>query len=129
MSAGISLLLVEDEPLLRLAIEENLASGGFEVVIAASGQEAVDLLERPDDNTVGLVTDIRLGAGITGWEVARRAREINPAIVVVYITGDSAMDWPVEGVPGSVMLQKPFADAQLLTAVATLLNEQQRTLS
>ena len=37
------------------------------------------------------------------------------------MTGDSAADWSAEGVPNSVMLQKPFAEAQLLTAMGTLL--------
>ena len=59
----------------------------------------------------GLATDIRLGAGPTGWEVAHHARKKYPDIAVVYTTGDGAADWFAEGVPNSVMLQKPFAEA------------------
>jgi hypothetical protein len=40
---------------------------------------------------------------------------------VVYISGDSVDAWTAEGVPNSLILQKPFADAQLLSAVTTLL--------
>jgi len=57
-----------------------------------------------------------------GWEVARQAREINPQFPVVYMSGASAADWPAKGVPNSMMLEKPFAPAQLVTAVAQLLN-------
>ena len=58
-----------------------------------------------------------------GWKIACEARELFPEIVVVYASGDSASDWSAMGVPDSIMLQKPFAEAQLITAVSTLLNE------
>jgi hypothetical protein len=41
---------------------------------------------------------------------------------VIYMTGDSAAQWSANGVPNSVLLRKPFVDAQLTTALATLLN-------
>ncbi len=59
---------------------------------------------------------------MNGWEVARHAREINPNFPVVYMTGASADEWPSRGVPNSVLLTKPFAPAQLVTALAQLLN-------
>ena len=77
----------------------------------------------PDGKYRALVTDINLGKnGMTGWDVARRAREINPSFPVVYMSGDSAEDWASMGVPESIMLSKPFAPAQLVTAVSQLLN-------
>jgi CheY-like chemotaxis protein len=57
-----------------------------------------------------------------GWEVARQAREIDPDFPIVYMSGASAEDWPAKGVPDSIMLAKPFAPAQLVTAIAHLLN-------
>lgn len=59
---------------------------------------------------------------MSGWEFAQRAREINPEFPVVYISGASGGDWASKGVPNSIMLQKPFAPAQLITAVSQLLN-------
>lgn len=41
---------------------------------------------------------------------------------VVYMSGDSAEDWSSKGVPNSIMLSKPFAPAQLVTAISNLLN-------
>jgi DNA-binding response OmpR family regulator len=58
-----------------------------------------------------------------GWELTRLAREINPELPVVYMTSASADEWPANGVPNSILLQKPFAMAQLLTAVSQLLNK------
>ena len=70
-----------------------------------------------------LATDINLGSDkLTGWDVARRAREIEPELPIVYMTGDGASDWASQGVPNSILLTKPFAPAQLLTAVSQLLN-------
>jgi CheY-like chemotaxis protein len=68
------------------------------------------------------VTDISLGAKGTGWEVARRARELNPNLAVVYMSGDSAAEWHAQGVPQSVMVPKPFAPTQVVVAVASLAN-------
>ena len=124
MTSPVLLLVVEDEPAIQMLIEAVLEDAGFEVRTAGFGQEAVDIL---DDNTVqpvGLITDVRLGAGIKGWDVARHARERHPEIAVVYVTGDSAADWAAYGVPRSLLLPKPFANAQLVTAMTTLLNEQ-----
>ena len=71
----------------------------------------------------GLITDIRLGTGPSGWDVARHARRHFPHLAVLYVTGDSMGDWAAEGVPNSIILQKPYAEAQLMTAIANLLNE------
>ncbi len=56
-----------------------------------------------------------------GWEVAKHAREIDPEFPVIYMTGAGADKWPSRGVPNSILLEKPFAPAQLITAVSQLL--------
>lgn len=126
MTDLLTLLVAEDEALIRCATEQTLESGGFNVVAAPSGEEALQLLINSDAQFAGLITDIRLGDGIDGWALARRARELVPDICVVYVTGDSAEDWPAKGVPGSMVVQKPVADALLLTGISTLLNERGR---
>lgn len=123
MSDAPLLLLVEDEVFIALPIEETLQQAGFEVIVTTNGKQAMATLEARAAEFQALVTDIRLPGAFTGWQIARRARELNSAIAVVYASGDSAADWSAEGVPNSVMLQKPFANAQLVTAVTTLLNQ------
>ena len=114
------ILVVEDEPLVRLTIVDALEEGGYTILEAADGAAAIEHIGR-SDQLRGLVTDIRLGTGPNGWEVARRAREKFDCIAVVYVSGDSAAEWPANGVPQSLVLQKPFASAELVTAVANLL--------
>ena len=116
------LLLVEDEQALQSLLETALADEGFEVVIAGSGAKAIAELESHGADFKALITDIRLGSGPDGWEVGHRARQIVPGIPVVYMSGDSIHEWSAEGVPESIMLQKPFALAQLIAAVTSLMN-------
>jgi multidrug efflux pump subunit AcrA (membrane-fusion protein) len=65
---------------------------------------------------------------LTGWDVARHAREIDAGFPVVYITGANADDWASKGVPNSILLSKPLAQEQLLTAVSQLLNADSQTV-
>ncbi len=116
------ILVIEDEEGIQSLVEDALEEGGFEPAIAASGEEAVTLLKGRINNYRALVTDISLRGRIDGWEVARQAREIDPQFPVVYMSGASADDWASKGVPNSIMLSKPFAPAQLVTAVSNLLN-------
>jgi DNA-binding response OmpR family regulator len=115
------ILLVEDEAATAILLEDALAAGGYEVRVAASGEEALAILEEVEAEISGLVTDIRLGEGPNGWELARTARELHAGLPVVYVSGDSAPDHTSQGVPGSVMVQKPFATAQIITAISALL--------
>jgi len=117
------ILVVEDDDAVQSIVEDALKEGGFEPAIAASGEEAVTLLTGSKSKFRALVTDVNLGRDrMNGWEVAKRAREIDPEFPVVYMTGDSADDWGSQGVPNSILLTKPFAPAQLVTAVSQLLN-------
>ena len=116
------ILVIEDDDEIQGLIEDTLSDGGFEPAIAASGEEAVTLLKGRTTNYRALVTDIGLRGKMNGWEVAQQAREIDPEFPVVYMSGAHASDWASKGVPNSIMLEKPFAPAQLVTAVANLLN-------
>jgi DNA-binding response OmpR family regulator len=117
------ILVVEDDHLVQSVVEESLTDGGFETVIASSGENAVQLLDESEGKYRALVTDINLEPDkLDGWDVARHAREIDPNFPVVYMTGKDVADWASKGVPNSIMLAKPFAPAQLVTAVSHLLN-------
>jgi DNA-binding response OmpR family regulator len=69
-----------------------------------------------------LVTDVGLKGRLSGWEVAAKIRETDPGFPVIYMSGAHADEWASRGVPNSIMLAKPFAPAQIVTAVAQLLN-------
>jgi DNA-binding response OmpR family regulator len=120
---SLKVLVADDEALVGLMVEDALTDAGFAVELVGSSGDAIAALDAAKGAFVALVTDIRLGRGPTGWDVARHAREADSAFPVVYVSGDSAHEHGVLGVPDSIMLQKPFAPGQIVTAVTTLLNE------
>jgi DNA-binding response OmpR family regulator len=114
-------LVIEDDKDLQAMLEDGLRDGEFEPAIAASGEEAVTLLKAFRSKYSALVTDISLLGRMDGWRVARAAREIDPVFPIIYITGGAGNEWDLKGVPGSILLTKPFTPTQLVDAVAKLL--------
>jgi DNA-binding response OmpR family regulator len=121
-NSTLIILVVEDEPLIRDRVQEALFDGGFKTEMASSGEAAITLLGDNKGKYRALITDIHLGGKSMGWDVARRARELDQEIPVVYMTGAGADKWRSHGVPESILLNKPFAPAQVVTAVSQLLN-------
>jgi len=118
---SVRVLIAEDDYPLQGVLEEALLEAGFKPEILSSAEQAATLLSSHIFDFRALVTDVNLDR-MSGWDLARRAREADPAFPVIYMTGASADDWAAQGVPGSILLQKPFVPAQLVTALAQLLN-------
>jgi DNA-binding response OmpR family regulator len=121
VSDAVTVLVVEDDQLIQVMVEEALSEGGFEAAIMASGEEAVALFKGASKYRA-VITDINLIGRLDGWEVARVAREADPSMPIIYMTGTHGEEWASKGVPNSILLTKPFAPAQLVTAVSQLLN-------
>ena len=115
------LLYVEDEVITQDLVETALREAGFDVLIASDGTEALRLLATPNSPLRGLITDINLGHGPDGWDVACEARGLIGGLPVVYVSGACADEWTSRGVPNSVMIAKPFAPAQIVVAISSLL--------
>lgn len=122
MRTSLLVVVVEDEPLILEMVQEALEEAGFEVLSATSSRSAEEKIGAADE-IVGLITDVRLGRGPDGWELARAVRTARPGLPVVYMTGDSAGEWSAHGVPRSLIVQKPFAVGQVVAALTGLLNE------
>ncbi|RXH12456.1 response regulator [Bradyrhizobium guangzhouense] len=116
------ILVIEDEEAIQVIVEDALAEGGFQFETVKTGEEAITLLKSSLRPYRAVVTDVNLLGRLDGWDIARAAREIDPHFPVVYMTGGAADKWPVLGVPNSILLQKPFAPAQVVAAVSQLLN-------
>lgn len=111
---GTTVLLVEDDQLIRSAVAEVLQDAGHAVVEAGSAEEAMAALHTAPVDV--LVTDINL-PGSSGLELARRAAELRPGVRVVFASGDLPVDMEASD-PAALLLAKPFGARDLLAAVA-----------
>ncbi len=116
-SARRTVLLVEDDEMIRANTAEMLQGSGFVVVDAASAEDAMTALQTvPID---ALVTDINL-PGVSGPDFARTARALRPGVGIVFASGDTAS---VEGDTDAIMLEKPYGLDALTAAVLASLGE------
>jgi DNA-binding response OmpR family regulator len=127
--SAVLILVVEDDAIAGDEVKRALEDAGFRVLLVQSGEKATSTFDENAGEVGGLVADVKLGGNVSGWDVARHAREVNQDLPVVYITGFSAEDWPSQGVPKSILVQKPFAPAQIITAISSLLNVSSTTLT
>lgn len=112
-----TILVVEDEPLLRLTVCEELEERGFNVLEAEDAEQAFRIMD--DNRGIDLLfTDIRLPGSHDGWDVALAARERFPDLPIVYTTG-YAPD-PERPVPLGEMLRKPYPLASLFDLLQRL---------
>lgn len=107
--------VVEDDFLVRDMIVNEFSDAGFEVIEAASAEDAFGLL--PQCERIDLLfTDIRL-PGQNGWQLAKVVRERFSAVPIIYASGYSDQ---VDPLPGSKFLQKPYRPSQVLQAASDL---------
>ena len=115
------ILVVEDDPAIRELVSETLRDQDFSVECAKTDLDAYKRI--PGLPTIeGLVLDINLGRGTTGYDIARFARQVIPDVAVVYVSGEMPpASFNAFGVPHSTFLEKPFTPDELLRAVNRLM--------
>ncbi len=110
---GRTILLVEDDDLIRTNTAEALQDAGFVVVHAVTAEEAMTALQTAQIDV--LVTDLNL-PGESGIELARRSRQLRPALSVVFATGDGGMAAEAADL-GAALLTKPYSAERLVAAI------------
>jgi len=117
-----TLLVVDDEEMVRRLAARMLVAQGFRVLVAGSGQEAVRLLRRGAHRIDGVVTDVAM-PGIGGRELGETIAQCWPQIRVLYMSGFAAGRMVTEGSldPTVPFIQKPFTSEQLGRKVRELL--------
>lgn len=81
-----TILLVDDEPLIRMLAAEQLEELGYEVIEAGDAASALKLLAMPRTFSL-LITDVGLPGGMNGRQLADAARQTRPSLEVLFITG------------------------------------------
>ena len=119
------MLVVEDEPLIRLFVCDVLEGAGLGVEEAGDADRALGLL-----SSLGaeghwsrvLVTDVNLGPGLDGVALAAQARRSIPGLRVLYVTGnpERVLQGRTAPLPDECVLGKPFQITELVEAVRRL---------
>jgi DNA-binding NtrC family response regulator len=122
MSGPTNILLVDDDERLRTAAGKVLAAGGYQVVSAASGREALEKLK--ETSVTLIVSDLRL-PDLDGIALLKQARELRPEIEVVMITGHASVEKAVEAMRLGAydFIEKPLDSSALLKTVAKALEK------
>jgi len=117
-SALPPILMVDDEPNMRSTVSELLMDDGYTVDVAESGEQAVEMLNEPDNEYFMMITDGRLG-GMSGYELLKKAKDGFPKMRVIMITAFATPKLAVEAIQNGAVdyLSKPFAPEELLHAV------------
>ena len=116
------ILVVEDEPLIRLIVVEELTESGFEVCQAETGDAAVGMNDAGRRNLSLLITDVHMPGKLDGFAVATLVRDRYPNAPIIFTTGrpDVARDF-VQLRRNEALLSKPFVPSELIAVVRQLL--------
>jgi CheY-like chemotaxis protein len=115
----MKVLVVEDDKLLRTVTVDSLQEEGFEVIEAATAEEALDRCRECIADA--LLTDIMLPGQLTGWDIAEHCRQADPHLPVIYVTGYSHPK--PRAVPGSCVFTKPVPLATIAETLRSLLEQ------
>jgi CheY-like chemotaxis protein len=116
---------VEDEDALREVARRIFARNGYDVITAASGPEAIEIVRTYQGDIHLLVTDVVMPQ-MLGKEVAERIRAIKPNIEVLFMSGYARRVLTSQGMldPNVALVEKPFTEAELTSMAAQVLNGQ-----
>jgi len=123
-ASSTRILVVDDEPAIRSFIADGLRASGYDVIVAASGRDALAAVYADTLSPALLLTDIEM-PGMNGIELAARLRADRPATRVVLMTAreaSAARAREREGLVEGVLL-KPFGLAELLETVLEAIGE------
>lgn len=118
-----AVIIVDDEPAIRMLAAEALADAGYEFLVAEDGRSALTLLGATPDAEL-LITDVGLPGGMNGRQLADAARVARPELKVLFITGyaESAVLKGGDLEPGMHLLTKPFELKTLAKRVSGILH-------
>jgi len=129
MTESVPVLVVEDEEVLLCFLKTALERGGVKVVGAASGKEALSLLEQ--GKFAGVVSDLRMPGGIGGAEIFDWVRLNKPELSsrFLFITGNVSDDYALEvrERTGALFIQKPFRIALLIEMIQKITFSSEQT--
>ena len=114
-----TILVVEDEILIRFILADSLRDIGFQVLEAGDGDEGLQILNSGQVIDL-IVTDVRMPGEVDGMELTRRSKSLAPGRPVIVC---SAHLYECEAFPADEFLAKPYSIAALAEAIARLIGD------
>jgi len=114
-----TVLLVEDEPIIRMMMVDSFEDHGFRVLEASSAKDALELLARRED-IAALFTDVEMPGRMDGYDLAKESRQSHPHIAVVIASG-RRMPGPGDLPPGGKFIPKPYLPENVVTTVCEMM--------
>jgi len=119
--AHTTILLAEDDPMIRNLVTQTLESQNYRVVMAEDGWEGIKVARTHKGRIDMLLTDVVM-PGMGGAELAVAMRELYPEVKVIYMSGYSRSQLDDEGVPPDAsLIEKPFTPDKVVTMVRKVL--------
>jgi PAS domain S-box-containing protein len=122
MGAGEAVLVIDDEPIVRMLIVDVLEEAGYTALEADDGPSGLQIMQSTP-NIALLITDVGLPGGMNGRQVADAARELQPKLKVLFVTG-YAENAAISGghlEPGMAVMTKPFVMTDLAHKITELI--------
>ena len=122
--AGETILIVDDEPTVRMLVTEVLEELGYSAIEAADGVSGLKVLQS-DVRIDLLITDVGLPGGVNGRQMTDAARQVRPELKVLFITGyaENAAIGNSQLEPGMHVLSKPFAMDVLASRIKAIITQ------
>lgn len=116
----VKVLLIEDDEDLQGVLVDMLSEEGYKVKVACSGTEGISFMKLEKYDVI--ITDLGI-SGMTGWDFAAEAKEINSRIPVILVTGwgDQILTQEAKDLGVEVVLSKPIKRENLERAIARAL--------
>jgi CheY-like chemotaxis protein len=115
------IIFIDDDSFSNMDSCEFLRGYGFNVASGYNAAAVIGLLDRHKP-LAALVTDIELGPGEDGFEIARRVRELYPHLPIVFISGADSARGRAQAVEDSCFIPKPYHPRQVAAALDQALN-------
>ena len=115
-----TVLVVEDEVLIRLVLAETLRDAGYAVVEAANGEEAIAVLAS-STALDAVLTDVNMPGSLDGVALGRHVRSTRPGLKVIMVSGQAAPAAAVDA--ADAFLSKPCEPGAVLAAIESLLSD------
>jgi len=123
-NSGATILVVEDDADVRIAVVQVLELSGYRVLSARDGPEALTVLDQNPEIEL-MFSDLVMPQGMSGFDLVREVQRLRPDLRIMLTSGYSAQAVLQEGGPDVPLIKKPYRLAELVRRIGEVMGEHQ----